>query len=193
MKSILAFCALLSTWTILGAQTPAGVGPKIGVVIGAPPPVAIQNKQQAFINSLPLFAAHNYAAAESALEAPNLAATGTPQWQFESGFALIQMAFQFQSQRDAVTATAVARLALARLRLADQTFGSNGSPGEIANEKEMTGYVYEFLLGDRATAKTYYQAAVNLSPKTGNAAALLAAVTAIETAESQKRSSVDSN
>jgi len=53
--------------------------------------------------------------------------------------------------------------------------------------------VYEFLLGDRATAKTYYQAAVNLSPKTGNAAALLAAVTAIETAESQKRSSVDSN
>jgi hypothetical protein len=194
MKSILTLFALLATWATLGAQTPSVSGPTTGnVVAGVQVPPAIQNQQKAFNNSQVQFAARNYVAAENALDAANLAAPSTPQWHFESGFLLVRMALNFQSQADAVSSAAIAKLALVHLKLADQTYGASTSPGEIATEKELTGYVYQFLLGDRATAKTYYPAAVTLSPKIGNAPALLAAIIASETAEAQKRASSQGN
>jgi hypothetical protein len=191
MKSILTVFTLLATGATLGAQTTSVSGLATGnVVAGVQVPVAIQNKQQAFINSQAQFAAHNFTAAESVLEAANLATTGTPEWHVESGFSLIRMAFRFKSQGDAAFASAIAQLALRHLKLADQTFSSNTSPGEIANEKGLTGYVYQFLLGDRATAMTYYQAAVALSPNTGDAPGLLAAINASQAVEAQKQASV---
>jgi tetratricopeptide (TPR) repeat protein len=190
MKSILTLFALLASWATLEAQTTTVSSPTTGnVVAGVQVPAEIQNKQKAFNSSQAHFAARNYAAAENVLEAANLAAPSTPQWHFESGFSLVRMAAVFQSQADAVSSAAIAKLALAHLTLADQNYPASTSPGEIASEKELTGYIYQFFLGDPATAKTYYQAAVNLSPDTGNAAALLAAIIASETAEAQKRAS----
>ena len=190
MKSILALCVLAGAWPVLLGQTASVGGLTSG---GVQVPAALLNKQQAFINSQAQFTAHNFAAAESVLEAANLATTGTPRWHFESGFSLSQMAFRFKSQGDAATSGAIARLALAHFALAEQTYSATTTPGEIANEKEQAGYVYQFLLGDRATAKTLYQAAVSLSPKTGGAPALLAAIIASEAAEAQKNASAKGN
>jgi hypothetical protein len=194
MKSLFALCVVAGAWPLVQAQTAPIGGPVTGSVVGGlQVPTAIQSKQLAFNNSQAQFASHNFAAAEDMLEAANVAAKGSPQWHFESGFSLARVAFVFQSHADAVTAEAVARLALTRLKVADQTYAASTSPGEIANEKELTGYIYQFLLGDRSTAKTYYQAAVKLSPKTGNAPALLAAITASETAEAQKLAAAQGN
>jgi len=187
MKSIFTLCVFLATWATLGAQTMSVAGSGAGsAVAGAQVPTAIQNKQNAFTNSQAQFAAHNYSAAEGTLEAANVAAAGTPQWHFESGFALMGMAFDFKSRADASTAQAIAQLALAHFNTAEKTYGPNASPAELANERELTGYLYQYLLGDTATAKTCYQAAVNLSPNTGNAATLLAAINAREAALAQK-------
>ena len=110
--------------------------------------------------SLPFFAAHNYSAAEALpwrvqiFRRPVL-----PQWQCESGLVLMQVAFSFQAHGDSVTASAVAQLALGHLTQADQTYSAGTGAVEIANEKELTGYMFttQNLLGNRAAAESFYQ------------------------------------
>jgi tetratricopeptide (TPR) repeat protein len=189
LLAILCFCG---TSALAQAQTGAGASADSGITASAPPGTAstiqlLLNKQQASADSIQQFTEHNYAAAEAILEAGNLRAPGTPEWDFESGFSLMQIAFQFHSEGDSLTATAIAQLAAGHLAKADAAYGSAADPAEIANEKEIAGYVYEFLLGDRATAKGFYQAAVALSPNSGQAAALLAQITSYEAEETARQ------
>lgn len=194
MKRFLVLFSLLGTAGVLGAQSISTGSSSVanqghGTAVSSP----FQNKQKAYLNSQAQFAAHNYAAAEALLQAANVAAAGSPQWHLESGFDLMRMAFNFKSNGDAPTAQAIARLALAHLKSADRSYNAATNAGELANVKELTGYIYQNLLGDQATAKTCYRDAVALSPTTGNAATLLAAINASEAALARKLAATQSN
>jgi len=192
MKNIFTFCVVLVAVAAMPAQTPAST--PAGSQDGQSIPPVFQKKAQAFADSRGHFVSHDYAKAETALLAGNQAKAGTPQWHCESGFSLMQMAFAFQAQSDAVTSSAIARLALAHLQQADRAYGTGANASEIATEKELTGFLCENLLGDRNAAKTYYQAAVNLSPSTsGHAAESLAAIVRTEKEETRKRSRAPGN
>lgn len=142
--------------------------------------------QLAFVNSKALFAAKNFAQAEVALETGNKQKPGTPQWNVESGFGLLRMAFDFQGKGDGPTAVVAAQRALVQLTQAKQKFSGKDNPAEIANQYELAGIIYEQLLGDRNAAETNYAMAASLAPKSGQAASLLAKLRAAK-AEEQKK------
>ncbi len=188
MKTILASLTLFAVIATAQAQTNPGA-PTINQAGNSLPP-GFTKKVQAVADSDADFRAHNYARAEATLLAANQSPSGTPRWHCESGAALMRVAFAFRARFDAVTATDVAQRALAHLKQAEQGFGPKTDPAELANENEMAGYLCEHLLGDRTQAKRYYQAAVNLSPKSGHAAELLAAILVSEAEEAKKRNYV---
>lgn len=166
MKSVLTSLALAAC--VVHAQ--GGGGPRSASNLAA----ALQAKETAFENSKGLFAAHNYAAALTTLEAGNLRTPGSAEWNLETGGGLIRAALNFQQTGDVTTAQAIANLALQQLSGAEGLFGAATPASEKANEKELVGYVYQHLLGEPEVAETYYQAAVNLSPNSGEAPLFLA-------------------
>jgi hypothetical protein len=166
--------------TATGTSTTAAGGASVQQILQG-----LQNKRLARTSSLPLFAARSFSEGEAILEAANMQPAGTPQWHVESGFELEQVAFAIRAQGDAATAVLVAQLALGHLGQADQNF-PGASPADVANEKEIIGYIYQSLLGDETTAAQYYQAAVSLSPNTGNSAWLLAQIQRSQTTAAAK-------
>jgi hypothetical protein len=134
---------------------------------------ALERKGSAYLSSLPLFASHNFAAAAAALEAANLQPVGTPEWNFESGCSLLKAAFAFKSTGDTTTVSGIVPLALARFSQAELLYGSSTPAAEVANAKEVEGYIYEHLLGNLTMARACYTQAVALSPNTGQAALYL--------------------
>jgi len=89
-----------------------------------------------------------------------------------------------KSQGDAAFASAIAQLRSGTSSWRPNLFSSNTSPGEIANEKGLTGLVSIPSSATGATAMTYYQAAVALSAQSGDAPGLLAAINASQAGRS---------
>ncbi|MGH7997742.1 MAG: hypothetical protein ACREFX_15465 [Opitutaceae bacterium] len=125
------------------------------------------------------FAQHNFAAAETTLEAGNLEKPGTAEWAFEAGSGLVRAALAFKARGDDATAQPIVRLALVRFAQAEALFSSATPAGEQANELDQVGYLYQRFMGDYATAEKYYRRAVTLSPNTGQAALHLRRIEAI--------------
>jgi hypothetical protein len=122
-------------------------------------------KHAAFQNSAVLFTNHNFVAGEAALEAGNLQRPGTVGWNVESGTALLKMAIYFRSQRDPVATNALLRLALNQFGMAENHYTSASKPSDIAVEKQIVGYIYENMLGNRVEALGFYKQAAALDPK----------------------------
>ena len=187
---------LTTLWLLLGLLPPNGQALRAqsstlsqSDALGTMTLRAQQAKQQAYINSKALFASNNLASAQAVLETGNIQPAGTPGWNLESGCSLLRVAFYFKSHGNTALAATVARLALGQFSQAERKFTAATSAAEIANEKEISGYIYEHLLGDRTTAGLFYTQAVNLSPNTGQAAAFLDRLNRFQVEEAKKHTS----
>jgi hypothetical protein len=143
-------------------------------------------KQQALLESLPLFVAENWGDAEALLHQANTNNNGTPEWNFEAGGNLVEVASALDNQNQGALAAKVARLALVHFSKAEAGYGASANPIAVAHVRERLGYVYEHYLGDRKSAEAYYASAVALSPTTGFAAQRLAFLQQVDAQEAIK-------
>lgn len=179
------FLALfLFTTASLVAQTTSGQ---------TPGSAAVQAKLQGFLSSLSYFSSGNLAQGEAVLEQPNVQQPGTASWHTESAVGLVHVVHYFVNTGNRPLAYSIAKLALGHLQTADQGYTAASNAAEVANEKELQGMLYEQFFSDRATAETFYAAAVALSPKTGLAASALLRLQEMDASEAQKRAYAASN
>jgi len=140
------------------------------------PAMALPVRQQAFANSAAGFLSGNLDDAEAKLATAIRGVAGTARWHALSGHELAHVAMLLRNGGHGPTAVAVAQRALRHFSQAIQKFSASSEPAAVANAYECMGYIEEEFFGDLDSAAKYYQAAVQLSPTTGQAAALLARV-----------------
>jgi len=151
--SLMAVAALTISLPLFGAQSTAPVA------VSAPP--STQQLIQAITTAKAQFETGDIAGGETTLFAANLHAAGTPEWNRDSGAALIGMACAVHQDGDSATSTKLATEALTQLKLAQASAGSDSKLA--ANVYALIGFVQERFSGTRQQAEASYSTAVSLS------------------------------
>lgn len=143
------------------------------------PRSALAAQQQAYSESLQLFAAHKYGDAETLLESANHSSAGSTGWNMESGVALASAAYHFRAVYDSTTASAIADLAIAHFGAAESGLDKSVSQQDIAVERYLTGRLYEDFRGDLRGALRMYESALAANPANQQVSIAVRRVTAI--------------
>jgi hypothetical protein len=169
----------------------AGIGlvvPAVAANPTTPPPVSTRQQERAlaWADARILFAVSSYGEAEQVLCSVNTAVTGSGAWHLESAQALVGMAYSFRDRRDYARGLQIAKLALTHLRVAETALPLSGPGKTVARAKELQGRIAGEFLGDWAGALQYYRAALQLDPKSSQAATEVLRLEAIQAAVNRK-------